>query len=129
MQQDHYPETLFRMFIVNAPKVFSVAWSFVKPMLDVKTLDKIQIYGADYYPALVQLMDEAVIPSFLGGRCNCPGGCLNSELGPWQDRRIMEVEDIRSAVVVVVEVFHKDLWTTLTSTVSGHTCQLWSVIF
>mmetsp|Transcript_97302 Transcript_97302/g.280777 ORF Transcript_97302/g.280777 Transcript_97302/m.280777 type:complete len:341 (-) Transcript_97302:1339-2361(-) len=60
--QNHYPEVAGRTIIVNAPKVFSIAWSFVKPMLDEKTVAKISIFGTDkaaYSEALLELVGEA----------------------------------------------------------------------
>jgi len=45
--QDHYPELSGKLIIINAPRIFSIAWSFVRPMLDEKTVAKISIYGTD----------------------------------------------------------------------------------
>jgi hypothetical protein len=41
------------MVIINAPKVFGIAWSFVKPQLDEKTVAKISIFGSDQREVLV----------------------------------------------------------------------------
>ena len=54
-------------------------------MLDEKTSAKISVLGADYQKSLLDLIDEKNLPSFLGGSCNCPGGCENSDIGPWND--------------------------------------------
>ena len=48
----------FRMVIINAPKVFSIAWTFVKPQLDEKTVAKISIFGSDQREALHGRKDE-----------------------------------------------------------------------
>ena len=46
--QDYYPEILGKMFIVNAPFLFSGFWAVVKPLLDEKTKNKITIVGSGY---------------------------------------------------------------------------------
>jgi CRAL/TRIO domain/CRAL/TRIO, N-terminal domain len=43
--QDNYPETMGRLFIVNAPMLFSALWSVVKGFLDAKTVKKISVHG------------------------------------------------------------------------------------
>lgn len=42
-------------------------------------------------PTLEQHWDRENIPSFLGGGCECAhveGGCINSNIGPWNDFEI-----------------------------------------
>ena len=41
--QDYFPELLGKMLIVNAPKILSLCWDFVSPMLDERTKSKIVI--------------------------------------------------------------------------------------
>ncbi|CAD7924013.1 unnamed protein product [Amoebophrya sp. A120] len=91
INQDHYPETLHRMFIVNAPRVFSLAWSFVKPLLDEKTLEKISIYGSDFYPALCEIVDEENIPKFLGGKHGDGVDRGLADIGPWNRPELVRV--------------------------------------
>lgn len=81
--QDYYPEILGNMFIVNSPMMFSVAWSMIKPWLDKRTQQKITIVGKNFKNQLNELVDPDSLPSFLGGNCICPNGCLNSHIGPW----------------------------------------------
>lgn len=85
--QDYYPEMLGKMFIINAPTLFSGLWVMVKPYLDEATVKKISILGGPQYylPELKKYVDEDKIPSTMGGTCNCEGGCENSDLGPWSD--------------------------------------------
>jgi len=35
--QDNYPETLFRMYIINAPWTFTGIWAIAKKFIDVRT--------------------------------------------------------------------------------------------
>lgn len=41
--QDNYPEMLGRICIINAPMVFKAIWQLVKPLLNPRTLSKIQV--------------------------------------------------------------------------------------
>jgi len=45
--QDNYPEMLGRICIINAPMVFKAIWQLVKPLLNPRTLSKIQVRGCD----------------------------------------------------------------------------------
>ncbi|CAO3576437.1 unnamed protein product [Absidia cylindrospora] len=79
--QSYYPETLCRLFVVNAPSAFLVMWKIVRPWLDPKTLDKVQILGKDYKDVLLKYIDSESLPAFLGGSCTCShlqGGCVPS---------------------------------------------------
>lgn len=42
--QTNYPERLGRMWMINAPWLFSGLWRVIKKMLDKKTTDKV-IFG------------------------------------------------------------------------------------
>jgi hypothetical protein len=83
--QDYYPEILGKMFIVNSPTLFSMAWKVIKPWIDERTQKKITIEGSKFQKKLLELVDAQNLPDFLGGTCNCTGGCLSSDLGPWRD--------------------------------------------
>eukprot|EP00438_Fugacium_kawagutii_P000674 Skav222326 [mRNA] locus=scaffold1249:299618:303857:- [translate_table: standard] len=58
------------MVIINAPRVFGIAWSFVKPQLDEKTVAKISIFGSD------QRED--------------PLSCMRAVKGPWADPEVLQ---------------------------------------
>eukprot|EP00897_Mesotaenium_endlicherianum_P002864 jgi/Mesen1/2605/ME000166S01729 len=85
LDQDHYPEFLGTMYIINAPFVFKAIWQVIKVWLDKKTQKKIQVLGGHYQKQLLELVDAEDLPSFLGGTCSCDGGCENSDAGPWHD--------------------------------------------
>lgn len=96
--QDHYPEVAGRTIIINAPRVFSIAWSFVMPMLDAKTVAKISIFGTDrsvWTAALLELVDADQLPALFGGRCRCDGkddlSCIGAAKGPWADPTVLAV--------------------------------------
>lgn len=84
--QDYYPETMGSCFVVNAPMLFAFLWSILKGFLNERTRAKVRIIGAGYENVLLEHIDAANLPDFLGGSCTCShveGGCLNSSVGPW----------------------------------------------
>ncbi|KDO47897.1 hypothetical protein CISIN_1g008520mg [Citrus sinensis] len=90
---DNYPETLNRMFIVNAGSGFRLLWNTVKSFLDPKTTAKIHVLGNKYQSKLLEIIDANELPDFLGGTCTCAdkGGCMRSDKGPWNDPEIMKM--------------------------------------
>ncbi|KAI5656095.1 hypothetical protein M9H77_24888 [Catharanthus roseus] len=93
IDNENYPETLDRMFIINAGPGFRVLWKTIKPFLDSKTASKIHVLGTDYRRKLLEVIDESELPDFLGGSCTCAneGGCLRSDKGPWKDPIILKM--------------------------------------
>lgn len=47
ISQDNYPESLYKMFIINSGFMFSAVWTVVKPFLDEKTQKKIVIISGN----------------------------------------------------------------------------------
>ncbi|XP_039124845.1 phosphatidylinositol/phosphatidylcholine transfer protein SFH8-like isoform X1 [Dioscorea cayenensis subsp. rotundata] len=93
IDSDNYPETLHRMFIINAGTGFKLLWNTVKSFLDPKTTSKIHVLGSKYQNKLLEIIDPSELPEFLGGTCTCAdlGGCLKSEKGPWKDPNILKM--------------------------------------
>ncbi|KAI4336856.1 hypothetical protein L6164_015333 [Bauhinia variegata] len=90
---DYYPETLCRMFIINAGPGFKLLWNTVKTFLDPKTTSKIHVLGNKFQSKLLEIIDASELPEFLGGSCNCvdQGDCMRSDKGPWQDPNILKM--------------------------------------
>jgi hypothetical protein len=42
IRQFYYPESLYRMFIINAPFVFRAVWAMVKPWLHPITKERVR---------------------------------------------------------------------------------------
>lgn len=77
MDQAYYPEGLHRLYVANAPTALSVAWSIVKGWLDIRVQQKVVIMKpAETKAKLLEAIDASCLPEFLGGTCNCEGGCL-----------------------------------------------------
>ncbi|XP_034046511.1 SEC14-like protein 1 [Thalassophryne amazonica] len=70
----NYPETLDRLLIVRAPRIFPVLWTLVSPLIDENTRKKFLVYAGNNYQGpggLVDYIDRELIPDFLGGDCMC----------------------------------------------------------
>ena len=82
--QDYYPESLAGCYVLNASLLFRSFYTAVKIFLDAKTKGKIKVFGSDYKNFLLEKIDSKDLPKFFGGECECPGGCLFSNAGPWK---------------------------------------------
>ncbi|XP_073388668.1 phosphatidylinositol/phosphatidylcholine transfer protein SFH11 isoform X5 [Physcomitrium patens] len=116
----NYPETLYRMFIVNASPGFKLVWNTIRGLLDNKTAAKINVLGTNYQSKLLEIIDANQLPTFFGGTCTCAeeGGCLMSDKGPWNDPKIVQViEDekwkIATRVPSIVDDMDKEAATAL----------------
>ena len=86
--QDYYPETMAQAFVVNAPALFTALYAIIKGFLDERTRSKVRVMGSNFRPVLLEHIDAENLPTFLGGTCTCSqveGGCMFSNVGPWQD--------------------------------------------
>lgn len=103
IDNDNYPETLYRMYIINAGSGFKLVWSAIKSFLDPQTTSKIHVLGHKYQSKLLEVIDKSQLPEFLGGTCNCAdqGGCLRSDKGPWKDREILKLIQAGEAEVAI----------------------------
>ncbi|KAJ0033407.1 hypothetical protein NQD34_000514 [Periophthalmus magnuspinnatus] len=95
----NYPETLGRLLILRAPRVFPVLWTLVSPFIDENTRKKFLIYAGNDYQGpggLVDYIDKEIIPDFLGGECMCEvpeGGLVPKSM--YRTPEEMENEDVR----------------------------------
>lgn len=78
----NYPETLGRVLIVRAPRVFPIMWTLVSTFIDDNTKGKFLLFGGNDYQeegGLVDYIPEEYVPEFLGGPCKamiCEGGLV-----------------------------------------------------
>lgn len=85
MSQNYYPERLGKLYVINAPWGFSTIWGVVKGWIDPVTVQKIHILGSGYQKELLQQVPAESLPKVFGGTCDCPGGCMFSDMGPWKE--------------------------------------------
>ncbi|XP_056143219.1 SEC14-like protein 1 isoform X2 [Lampris incognitus] len=95
----NYPETLGRLLILRAPRVFPVLWTLVSPFINENTRRKFLIYAGNDYQGpggLVDYIDKELIPDFLGGECMCEipeGGLVPKSL--YRTAEELESEETR----------------------------------
>ena len=78
MFEDHYPEIINVALIINVPKIFHVIWSMFKPLMDERTISKMQIFGKDgWQEAILAQLPAEVVPKCYGGTRVDPDGDPN----------------------------------------------------
>jgi hypothetical protein len=85
LSQNYYPERLGRLYLINAPWGFGTVWGMIKGWLDPVTVQKIHVLGSGYQKELLQQVPAENLPKQFGGKCECPGGCELSDMGPWRE--------------------------------------------
>ena len=120
ISQNYYPERLGKLYLINAPWGFSSVWSMIKGFLDPVTVEKIHVLGYTYQADLLGQVPKENLPKEYGGECECEGGCMLSDMGPWkepewarppkranpaseeeQKQAAMAIENVPTAVVAV----------------------------
>ena len=71
---DLFPESLHRLYVINAPSAFRVAWKVIQTFLDPITAEKTKILGKDFIADLIRDINLDMIPHKFGG------------IGPWDIR-------------------------------------------
>lgn len=93
LDQQYYPESLGKTFVINAPWIFPTIWNLVKGWLDPVTVSKIHVLGSDYADVLKDRFESCDLPSEYGGTCQCPGGCVPEHSEAEVERVVQEIED------------------------------------
>lgn len=76
MMQKHYPQKSYKIFFVNVPSWFGMAWKGIKPLLNETTRAKTNILSESDTPGkLLEVIDAENLPVDYGGKCACTGGC------------------------------------------------------
>ncbi|NXA11691.1 S14L2 protein, partial [Sapayoa aenigma] len=74
MFEENFPESLKRLFIVKAPKIFPVAYNLVKHFLSEDTRKKVVVLGSNWKEVLQKYIDPGQIPVEYGGTMTDPDG-------------------------------------------------------
>lgn len=64
-----FPETMNKMFIINAPRFFTATWNIIKGWLDARTAAKIEVISSrkTWEKALLEYIDPDQLPTDYGG--------------------------------------------------------------
>ncbi|KEG07350.1 hypothetical protein DQ04_10071000 [Trypanosoma grayi] len=77
--QAHYADAVNRLLVVNCPRMIMFAYNILKRSLHEGFQKKITFVSpADTPEALDIVIGKERVPSFLGGHCSCPNGCIAS---------------------------------------------------
>ncbi|CAG7815170.1 unnamed protein product [Allacma fusca] len=66
----NYPEVLKVAYVINAPRTFNYLFTLAKPLMNSRTLGKVQIFGPNrqkWQEVLLKYIDADQIPRFWGG--------------------------------------------------------------
>ncbi|NXK85461.1 S14L2 protein, partial [Formicarius rufipectus] len=74
MFEENFPESLKRLFIVKAPRIFPVAYNLVKHFLSEDTRKKVVVLGSNWKEVLQKYVDPEQIPVEYGGTLTDPDG-------------------------------------------------------
>ena len=89
LSESLYPQLLQAIVVLNAPAFVRGMLHIAKPFFSKRVLEKVHfcgnntkcqnlapnaIYGC---PVVMRLTTIDTVPTYLGGTCNCPGGCVN----------------------------------------------------
>ncbi len=85
IDQQQYPETLGKIFIINTPSAFPYVWRVVKPFLDPAVAAKIFILSSrnDWYPVFLDQIGEENLPINYGGKVDE----LNDDVYPYAEAK------------------------------------------
>ncbi|XP_037081881.1 SEC14-like protein 1 isoform X2 [Pollicipes pollicipes] len=92
IMEANYPETMGRVLIIRAPRVFPILWTLVSTFIDEKTREKFLFCDDDYQHGLKFYIPEEHIPEFLGGMAQC----VISEGGLIPKTMYMPIEDMEN---------------------------------
>jgi len=66
----NYPETVRKVYIINAPSAFTVGWKISQKFLDPVTIDKVAILGTEFKAELLKVIPATSLPVEYGGTLN-----------------------------------------------------------
>ena len=60
--QEHFPESLHRCYVINAPFMLRTAWAFLKPVLQARTIEKV-VFDKGVPDELVDVLGDKSVPT------------------------------------------------------------------
>jgi len=69
VDQANFPESVRKMYIINAPGMFTAIWKLIKPMIDKRTLTKLAVLGpGQFEEELKSIIPVEELPVWAGGQ-------------------------------------------------------------
>jgi len=93
IDQYYYPESLYKLYLINCPLVFRMLWAVIKPWLHPLTAARINILGDDYMPTLLEFIDADQLPRYFGGNCQC---CTDEPLEQQWEAKLEKARKFRN---------------------------------
>mmetsp|Transcript_6253 Transcript_6253/g.17959 ORF Transcript_6253/g.17959 Transcript_6253/m.17959 type:complete len:678 (-) Transcript_6253:181-2214(-) len=90
VDQNNYPEMLGKTAIINGGAVIGFVFPLVRPFLDKRTQNKIEVCPRDFKATLLQHIAAENLPEYLGGKSKAT---LLDDAGPWNDQAIVDQID------------------------------------
>jgi len=69
IDQEYYPDSACKLYIVNVPWLFKAVWKILRPLLGARGRAKIEILNGDCSQTLIDEIGANGVPDFLGGNC------------------------------------------------------------
>lgn len=76
----NYPETLYKLLIINTPWQFSAIWPLASAFMDPRTAAKVTILGKNYQKDVLLFISRENVPIDYGGSSEEE---IHSDIGPW----------------------------------------------
>jgi len=87
-----YPESLSHVKIIEAPSFFSLLYAVVRPMLNARTVARIQVMDSDYKKTLMSQVDsdaiKVIASSDVGRAVLAPVGAGTVTVGAWSKAEV-----------------------------------------
>mmetsp|Transcript_20730 Transcript_20730/g.48086 ORF Transcript_20730/g.48086 Transcript_20730/m.48086 type:complete len:434 (+) Transcript_20730:153-1454(+) len=101
-----FPETMYKMILLNAPSFFSATWKLIKGWLDPRTAAKIEVISSTSAgeQRLLELVDADQLPSDYGGKAEDTERILANSCEGEEDRLVTKVLYLRGSGSESVEV-------------------------
>jgi len=90
--QDYFCDILFKIYLINAPSLFTVAWDVVKHFMNKNTQAKFIPLGSNYEEVLRANIDVNILPVRYGGTKRDDSGLVNPETLCFEPVKITEAD-------------------------------------
>ncbi|KAG5470106.1 hypothetical protein LSCM4_02800 [Leishmania orientalis] len=92
MNTHHYPELMHHVYVANCTTAVSWSYLMLRGILSKATREKVTFCSKSNTAAILcENISSALVPRELGGKCQCPGGCIPSFAAALDDASLTSV--------------------------------------